>query len=160
MKKIRVIIIFALVVAGILIAGCTSTQAPPPATTLATTQTTVTPSSTGTTAPPFALKDYYLQGKYSFQSESEVRTEHIRVPNGQPWGIEFQVKTLNDDAQYCWFEMKVTNVDTGITDVYGYGRTNGYTNDQYIPRYNGGQYTIEMQGNLVMVNMNIGNRIP
>ena len=161
MKKICVLMIFGLVFAGIIIAGCADTQAPSPAVTTAPTTIMITPTpSTNTTVPPFKLKEFYLQGKYSFQNESGIRTENIRVPNGQPWGIEFLVKPLNDDPQYCWFEMNVTNIDNGYSDTYGYGRTNGYDIDQYIPRYNGGAYKIEMQGNLVSINMNIGNRVP
>lgn len=159
MKKIRVLLILTLVIAGIIVAGCTSPSVPVPATTAPSTPTP-TPSIVNATGPPFTLKDYYIKGNYSFQSETDVRTEQFRVPSGQPWGIEFHVKTLNDDPQYCWFNMNVTNIDTGNSDTYGFGRTNGYVKDQYIPMYNGGVYEIEMTGNLVSVNMNIGDRTP
>ena len=154
------IFILALVIAGIVVAGCTSPPAPLPATTAPPTQAPPPATTVNVTGPLFTLKDFYIQGKYSFQNETDVRTEQIRVPNGQPWGIEFHVKTLSDDPQYCWFNMNVTNIDTGNSDTYGYGRTNGNTNDQYIPRYNGGVYKIEMTGNLVSINLNIGDRTP
>lgn len=159
MKKMSVILILAFVIAGMIVAGCTSPPAPLPAATTLPTSTPV-PVTVNVTGPPFTLSNYYIKGNYSFQSETDVRTEQIRIPNGQPWGIEFHVKTLNDDPQYCWFNMNVTDINTGYSDTYGYGRTNGYVNDQYIPRYNGGVYKIEMTGNLVSVNLNIGNRIP
>ena len=71
------------------------------------------------------MGDHYLQKSYSFQSENDVFTEQFRV-DSPSWGIEFTILPLNDDPQYCWFVMNVTNVDTGQSESYGYGRENGY----------------------------------
>ena len=57
------------------------------------------------------LGDHYLQKSYSFQSESDHYTEKFQVDNSS-WGIDFNILPLNDDPQYCWFRMNVTNVNT------------------------------------------------
>ena len=67
--------------------------------------------------------DHYLKKSYTFQSENDLVTEQFRVDNPS-WGIEFDVTPLNDNINYCWFVMTVTNLDTGNSDTYGYGREN------------------------------------
>ena len=76
------------------------------------------------------------------------------------WGIEFVVHPLQDDVIFSWFEMNVTNMDTGQSDTYGYGRTNGFDLRHLIPKYNTGPYKIEMRGNLVKVDVNVAKRNP
>ncbi len=105
------------------------------------------------------MGDHYLQKSYSFQSENDIFTEQFRV--GQPlWGIEFNVLPLSDDPQYCWFVMNVTNIDTGQSESYGYGRENGFELNHQIPMYTTGPYKIEMKGNRVKVDVNVAKRNP
>ena len=78
------------------------------------------------------MGDHYLQKSYSFQSEKDVFVEQFRVDN-PAWGIEFDLLPLNDNTIYCWFEMKVTNMDTGQTETYGYGREMGLTSNTRSP---------------------------
>jgi hypothetical protein len=154
--KTFVALILPLIVMGVLIAGCLGGQTTP-----ATVPTPVpgTLSPTATQTASFTLGDHYLQKKYSFQSEKDIRTEQIRVDNPS-WGIEFTVIPLNENLQYCWFEMKVTNMNTGQTDTYGYGRENGYELNQRYAMHVTGPYTIEMRGNRVSVDVNIAKRNP
>jgi hypothetical protein len=150
-------LILALVVAGVLISGCTSSPTP----VVTPTPTTVAPISSATTIqqPSFSLGDHYLQKSYSFQSEKDVTTEQIRVDNPS-WGIEFTVIPLNENLQYCWFEMTVTNIDTNQSDTYGYGRDKGFEKYQEYPMYTTGPYKIEMKGNRVKVDLNVAKRNP
>lgn len=150
----------ALVIAGVLIAGCTQSPATatPPATTVSAA------SAPATTAGQFSsvfftLGDHYLQRSYSFQSETDTRTEQFRVDNAS-WGIDFSVLPLNDDLQYCWFEMTVTNIDNGKTETYGFGRTYPTELHQQIPMYVTGPYKIEMKGNRVKVDLTAAKRNP
>ena len=152
---------FVLVIAGVMIAGCTQSPA------------TVTPSSTAVPAASapatttagqsssafFTLGDHYLQKSYSFQSETDTRTEQFRVDNAS-WGIDIQALPLNDDLQYCWFEMTVTNMDNGKTDTYGFGRTYPTELHQQIPMYVTGPYQIDMKGNRVKVDLTAAKRNP
>ena len=147
-----------LVIAGVLIAGCTQG-----------TTTTQTSSPSGTQAASaaaaatphvtFSLGDHYLQKSYSFHDEKNPTTEQFRVDNPS-WGIDFVVLPLNDDPQYCWFEMTVTNMDNGQTETYGFGRTYGYEKHQQIPMYVTGPYKVEMKGNLVKVDVTAAKRNP
>jgi len=120
-------IILPLIIAGVMIAGCTQEPAPsvtPVPAPLATP--TATPAATvPVPQPSFSLGDHYLQKSYSFQSEKDVVVEQVRVDNPS-WGIGFDVLPLNDDLQYCWFEMKITNMDTQQFDIYGFGRDKGF----------------------------------
>ena len=109
--------------------------------------------------PSFAMGDHYLQESYSFQSEKDVVVKEFRVDN-PAWGIEFDVLPLNDNTIYCWFEMKVTNVNTGQTDTYGYGRNNGFDLKNQIPMYTTGPYKLEMTGNRVKVDVTAAKRKP
>jgi len=151
-------VILALVIAGVMVAGCTQSPAAP----VATPAPTSVPTSVAPTVeakPSFAMGDHYLQKSYSFQSESDVRSENFRVDNPS-WGIGFDVLPLNENLQYCWFEMKVTQVDTGHSDTYGYGRSYGYETHQQYPMYITGPYKIEMKGNRVKVDVTAAKRKP
>ena len=157
--KYRLVVIFTLILAGVLIAGCTSpTVSPVTATpTPGTVVTTATP--TPSPQPSFSMGDHYLQKSYTFQSEKDVITEEFRVDNPS-WAIEFDVLPLNDNLQYCWFEMNVTNMDTVHTETYGYGRANGFELKHQIPMYNTGPYKLEMRGNRVKVDVTAAKRNP
>lgn len=151
-------VLIALVLAAVLVGGCTSAPATP-ATTPAPATVAPTTGTTTVQTPSFTLGDHYLQKSYSFQSENDLVTEQFRVDNPS-WGIEFTVLPLNDDLQYCWFVMTVTNIDTGQSDTYGYGRDNGFELDHQIPMYTTGPYKIEMKGNRVKVDVNAAKRNP
>jgi hypothetical protein len=96
---------------------------------------------------------------YSFTSEKDLYTEQFRATN-EPWGIEFTVNPTNEDPQYTWFEIKITQMDTGKTDTFGYGRTYDFEKHQMHPMYNSGPYKVEMKGNRVSVTVNIAKRNP
>ncbi len=154
--KSSIFVILVLVIAGVMVAGCT--QSPAVSATTPVLNTVTTPvSSTGQAKPSFTLGDHYFQKSYSFQSEKDVVNEQFRVDN-PAWGIEFNVLPLNDDTIYCWFEMKVTNVDNGQSQTYGYGRENGFDLKKQIPMYNTGPYKIEMKGNRVKVDVTAAKR--
>ncbi|WAC05175.1 MAG: hypothetical protein OS112_00690 [Methanoregula sp.] len=155
--KSLVPLIAGLIILGALVAGCTGTQnvATPSPTPVPTTS----PTPTQTTS--FTLGASYLSHPtpYSFTSEKDVYTEQFRATN-EPWGIEFTVNPTNEDPQYTWFEMKVTQMDTGKTDTFGYGRTYDFEKHQLHPMYNAGPYKVEMKGNRVSVSVNIAKRNP
>ena len=154
-----VLVALVLIIAGVAIAGCTQNQAHAvtptqvPAGTPAAAATSVVPQ------PSFSLGDHYLQKSYSFQSEKDLYTEQFRVDNPS-WGIDFNVLPLNTDLQYCWFQIKVTNIDNGQSDTYGYGRSYDYMTHQQIPMYTTGPYKIEMSGNRVKVDVTAAKRNP
>jgi hypothetical protein len=163
MSKYSVLIFLALVIAGVMIAGCAQSPAVPDATPALTTSV-ATPVDTpvATTAeikPSFVMGDHYLQESYSFQSEKEIVEKQFRVDN-PAWGIEFDVLPLNDETIYCWFEMKVTNMDNGKSETYGYGRENGFALKNQIPMYTTGPYKLEMKGNRVKVDVTAAKRNP
>ncbi|PKL69570.1 MAG: hypothetical protein CVV30_08435 [Methanomicrobiales archaeon HGW-Methanomicrobiales-1] len=156
--KHSVLVILALLIAGVMVAGCTQSPAAPAATPVPTS--VATPVVTATDAKPsFTMGDHYLQESYSFQSENDVIVKQFRVDN-PAWGIEFDVLPLNDNTIYCWFEMKVTNMDTGHTETYGYGRNNGFDLKNQIPMYTTGPYKLEMKGNRVKVDVTAAKRNP
>lgn len=154
-----VIAAIILVVAGVMIAGCAQNQGT--ATTPASAVTAAAPAAAATAAPQpsFSLGDHYLQKSYSFQSEKDRQSEQFRVDNPS-WGIDITIIPLNDDPQYCWFEMTVTNMDNGQVDTYGYGRTYSYEKHQQFPMYVTGPYKIEMKGNRVKVDVTAAKRNP
>jgi hypothetical protein len=159
--KNRMVIILALIIAGVMIAGCTQNPAPA-ATQVPTPQTppTVSPAATvPVSLPSFSFGDHYLQTSYSFQNEKDAVVEQVRVDNPS-WGVGFDVLPLNDDLQYCWFEMKVTNMDTQQFDIYGYGREKSFEKHQLYPMYTTGPYKIEMKGNRVKVDVTVAKRTP
>ncbi len=153
-----VLLTVVLVIAGVLIAGCTQSQgtaaspAPAPAATAAT-------AATAAPQPSFSLGDHYLQKSYTFQSEKDQYTEQFRVDNPS-WGIDIDVLPLNTDPQYCWFQMTVTNMDTGHTDTFGYGRSFSNETHQQFPMYTTGPYKIDMTGTLVKVDVTAAKRNP
>jgi len=152
-------VVLLLVLAGAFSAGCMGEQPSSSTTTPAAVTTTVSAVTTSAQQVSFTLGDHYLQKSYSFQSESQVVTEQFRVDN-PAWGIEFDILPLNDDLQYCWFEMTVTNIDTGKSQTYGYGRSNGYELKNQIPMYTTGPYKLEMKGNRVKVDVTAAKRNP
>jgi len=158
MMKHSVLVILALIIAGVMVAGCTQGPAAPAAT---PTPTEVpTPVATTVAAKPsFTMGNQYLKESYSFQSENEVIEKQFRV-DSPSWGIEFVVLPLNENTIYCWFEMNVTNIDTGQTDTYGYGRDKGFDLKTQIPMYTTGPYKLEMRGNRVKVDVTAAKRNP
>ena len=157
----RLLAALLLVIAGIMIAGCSQSQGSAAPTAGSGAGTPVAAASAVATTPhaAFSLGDIYLQKSYTFQSDKDVQTEQFRVDDPS-WGIDFVVLPLNDDPQYCWFEMTVTNMDSGRTDTYGFGRTYGYEKHQQFPMYVAGPYKIEMKGNLVKVDVTAAKRNP
>jgi hypothetical protein len=111
------------------------------------------------TQPTLAIGDHYLQKSYPFYSESDQFTEQFRIDNPS-WAVMFTVLPLNDDPQYCWFEMTVTNLDSQKSQTYGFGRTYPYTTYQQYPMYTPGLYKIQMKGNLVKVDLDVAKRLP
>ncbi|MCK9579205.1 MAG: hypothetical protein M0Q92_02000 [Methanoregula sp.] len=156
--KYRVFALFMLVVAATFIAGCT--QSTVPAATPAPTVAAVTTAAT-TVQPAFSLGQAYLNdpGGYTFNSEKDGMTKEFRVDNPS-WGFELKIQPLNEDLQYCWFTMDVTNVDSGNTETYGFGRLYSIDRLQLIPMYKTGPYKITMKGNRVKVWLKAAIREP
>jgi hypothetical protein len=151
-------LLLALIIAGVMIAGCT--REVPDATKMQISPVMPTAMQSPTVRQPsFSFGDQYLQKSYSFQSEKDVYVEQVRVDNPS-WGFGFDVLPLNDDPQYCWFEMNVTNIDTQESDSYGYGRDKGFEKHQKYPMYTTGPYKIEMTGNRVKVDVTLAKRNP
>jgi len=149
-----------LLVLVVISTGCTqgpgfATPVPTAVQTTAVTLTITMPSQ----QPSFSLGDHYLKKSYSFQSEKDVYVEQVRVDNAS-WGIGFDVLPLTDNVTDSWFSMKVTNRDTGQSDMYGYGRTNGFELHHLIPMYTPGPYEIEMKGYRVKVDVTLAKRNP
>jgi hypothetical protein len=152
------LVICTLVLAGVLLAGCTGTQ--PPVATPTPTAAPVTTTLPPTTSPPsFTLGDHYVQKSYALQSETDVRTEEFRVDNPS-WGIGFKVLPLSDDLQSCWFELTVTNMDTNRNETFGYGRDKSFELYQQYPMYTTGPYRITLKGNRVKVDVTAAKRNP
>lgn len=150
-------LITGLIVLGALIAGCTGTQnVAAPAPTAAPTMS-IPPAPTAS----FSMGASYLSHPtpYSFTSDKDIYTEQFRATN-EPWGIEFTVNPTNEDPQYTWFEMKVTQTSTGKTETFGYGRTYDFEKHQLHKMYNGGPYKVEMKGNRVSVKVDIAKLNP
>ena len=154
--KSSIFVILVMVIAGVMVAGCTQSPAVPVSTPASNTIANPIPP-TVQAKPSFILGDHYLQKSYSFQSEKDVVVEQFRVDN-PAWGIGFDILPLNDDTIYCWFEMKVTNMDNGQSQTYGYGRDNGFDLKHQIPMYTTGPYKLEMKGNRVKVDVTAAKR--
>jgi hypothetical protein len=148
--KLSILVILALVIGGVMLAGCTQSPSAPVASPVPTSAATPV-VTTAEAKPSFTMGDHYLQKSYSFQSEKDLVEEQFRVDN-PAWGIEFDVLPLNDNTIYCWFEMKVTNMDTG--------RANGFDLKNQIPMYTTGPYKLEMTGNRVKVDVSAAKRNP
>ena len=158
--KIRIFVILMLIVTVVIIAGCTQAPgpvapAPTPEQTTAVSQTTTIPAP----QPSFTLGDHYLKESYSFQSVKDNYVRDVRVDNAS-WGIGFDVLPLTENLTDSWFTMNVTNRDTGHTETYGYGRTNGFELHHLIPMYTTGPYVIDMRGYLVKVDVILAKRNP
>jgi hypothetical protein len=156
----KYLVICILILAGVLFAGCTNSAQPvaTPAPTTVPATTTVPPPTIA--QPSFSLGDHFIQKSYSFSSEKDLFTEEFRIPQSQPWALKFDVKTLNDDLQYCWFVINVTNMDSQQVEVFGYGRDKSFEKNQIYPIYGYGPYKIEMTGNRVKVYIDIAKRNP
>jgi hypothetical protein len=148
--KYSIVVIFTLILAGVLIAGCTSPTASPVTATPTPTILITTALPTATAQPVFSLGYAYLDkpGGYTFNSENDVIVENFRV-DSQSWGIDYKIQPLNDDLQYCWFEMNVTNLNSEQTETFGYGRQYSIELERTIPMYKEGPYQITMKGNRV-----------
>ena len=151
---------FALILTGVFLAGCTSTP-PPVVTSAPTTVPATTVVAPATPRPSFALVDSYLDepGGYTFNSEKDIVIKNFRV-DIQSWVIDYKIKPLNDDLQYCWFAMNVTNMDNGQTETFGYGRQYSIELEQMVPMYKEGFYNITMTGQGVKVWVKAAKRIP
>ncbi|WP_292424839.1 hypothetical protein [Methanoregula sp.] len=161
MKKYFIPVLF-LVLAGIMVAGCTMGSPGGQSATVTPVPSTGVQETTGVstlTQPTLAIGDHYLQKSYPFYSESDQFTEQFRIDNPS-WAVMFTVLPLNDDPQYCWFEMTVTNLDSQKSQTYGFGRTYPYTTYQQYPMYTTGLYKIEMKGNLVKMDLDVAKRLP
>jgi hypothetical protein len=154
----KYLVICTLIIAGVLFAGCTGTQAPP-ATPAPTAALVTTMAATPTPQPSFSLGDHYLQKSYALQSESEVINEEFRVDNPS-WGIAFDILPLNTDMQACWFELTVTNMDTMHNETFGYGRDKSFELHQQFPMYTTGPYKLTLKGNRVKVDLTAAKRNP
>ena len=159
--KYRVLAALVPVIAGVMIAGCTQNQGAVATPTPATAATETAAAVTAVPLPTFSLGYAYLDkpNGYTFNSEKDVVTEKFRVDNSS-WGIHIKIKPLNDDLQYCWFKMVVTNEDNGRSDTYGYGRDLSIETDQWIPMYTQGPYNVTMTGNRVKVWVTAAKRNP
>ena len=138
--KIRMFFILALLAMAVVIAGCAQIPLPtPPVPALTPEQTTAAlqTTQTSTLQPSFTLGDHYLKKSYAFNDMKDVYIEDIRMDNTS-WGIGFDVLPLTDNVTESWFVMKVTNRDSGQTDLYGYGGAYGYERQHLIPRYTSG----------------------
>ncbi len=152
-------IFLTVILAAAVSAGCLQGLTPgatPPVSPVQTPEVTQIPTIP-VPKPSFSMSDHYLKKTYAFQSEEQIIVEEIRVDNAS-WGIGFDVLPLTDNVIYSWFEMNVTNTDSGHTDIYGYGRTNGFELKHLIPMYNTGPYKIEMRGNRVKVDVVVAKR--
>ena len=152
----------SLILAGVLLAGCTSTQAPPPALTAQTTvPVTMTVVATANPQPVFTLGSHYLEdpGGYQLLTDKDTIVKEFRV-DSPSWGIYFKVLPLNDNPQYCWFVLDVTDVDRNTTESYGYGREHSFELEQWLPMYKEGPYRLTMKGNNVKVWLTAAKRLP
>jgi len=154
--KYSVLALFFLVLATAFIAGCT--QSPPPAAVPVPTAVVTQPAVTVTPQTSFNLGDHFFDKKYSWQDGNEVYSEEFVVPQGQPWGIKYDVTPLNDDLSKCWYEVTVSNINTNHSDSFGFGRSHSSEKSQIYPVYGYGPYKVEMRGNYVKVDMTAAKR--
>jgi hypothetical protein len=154
-------VICMLVLAGVLIAGCTTTPAPTAVTPEPTTVPATPVVQTTSSQPVFTLGSHYLEdpGGYLLLTDNDTIVKEFRV-DSTSWGIYFKVLPLNDNLQYCWFEVDVTNVDMGTTERFGYGRERSLELEQWIPMYREGPYRLTMRGNNVKVWLTAAKRNP
>ena len=150
-----------LLILGVLCTGCI--QGSSPASEVITINQTPVPLATApnealTVTPPIlSLGNQYLQNSYSFVNQSDRVTEQIRIADPS-WAIEFNITPISYNIQDCWFEMKITNLDTHANQTFSWT----YLNDtfQQYPMYTTGSYQIDMTGNLVLVKLDVAKRLP
>ncbi|WP_321505598.1 hypothetical protein [uncultured Methanoregula sp.] len=155
------LVIVMLVLAGVLISGCTQSPIPlvtPPATQVTTPVTTTTVSQ----QPSFTLGDVYFNEPYGYIFSNQTASiERSFIVDNPAWGIDLKVLSLNNESvNNSWFTMDVTNTNTKKTDSFGYGRNFSFTQKQMIPMYNQGPYKITMKGNEVKVWFTVAKRNP
>lgn len=155
--------ICALILAGVLIAGCTELPALPAATP-SPLPVTVTLTTAATTVPPkpvFTLGSPYLEdpGGYRLLTENDTVVKEFRVDEPS-WGIYYKVQPLSDDLRSCWFVVDVTNVDLNSTERFGYGGDLSFEPEQWIPMYKEGPYKLTLNGNYVKVWLTAAKRMP
>lgn len=156
----KYLVICTLILAGVLIAGCTSPQVPPAPPAPTATPVAVTTVTTAIPQPSFEMGDQYLDIKYNFNSPTDIYTEQFIV-DSPSWGIKIEVSPKSDNLESCWFTLNVTDVNTNQTvETFGYGRNYSYENVQLKPMYKRGQYKFEMKGNLVTVQVTAAKRNP
>jgi len=141
--------------------GGTSTPAPTAVTPEPTTVPATPVVQTTSSQPVFTLGSHYLEdpGGYLLLTDNDTIVKEFRV-DSTSWGIYFKVLPLNDNLQYCWFEVDVTNVDMGTTERFGYGRERSLELEQWIPMYREGPYRLTMRGNNVKVWLTAAKRNP
>jgi hypothetical protein len=158
----KYLVICMLILTGILFAGCTGTQAPQLSTPAQTkVPVTITAVTTETPRLVFTLGSRYLEdpGGYRLLTENDTVIKEFRV-DSPSWGVYFKVQPLNDDLQYCWFVVDVTNVDMNTSESFGYGRDHSFESEQWIPMYKEGPYKLTMKGNNVKVWLTAAKRMP
>jgi len=153
-------VILVLFLAGVIIAGCTSEQPPPAATTVPTAAPAVTTLVSPVPQPSFEMGDIYLHNQYNFAKPTDSYTERFFV-DSQSWGIKIEVSPKSDNPESCWFILNVIDVNTnGVMETLGYGGTYPYEKIQLKPMYKPGPYRFEMAGNLVTVQVTAAKRLP
>jgi hypothetical protein len=160
--KYPVLAVFVLMIAVVIIAGCTqgqSTTGTPAAPAPSPAMTASAGTVVATQQPMFTLGVLYLQKSYSFQSEKDAVSEQFYVDDPS-WGIDVVITPLNDDPKNCWFEMTVTNMNTNKVDTIEYGRTSSYETHQQLPMYVTGPYKLDMKGTLTKVDVTAAKRKP
>ena len=110
--KYSVLALFMLVIVAGLIAGCTQNSAPATTAPVGTSAAASPVAVTTAAQPSFTLGDHFFDKKYSWQGGNEVYTEQFMVSQGTPWGIKYDITTLNDDPSKCWYEVTITDVNT------------------------------------------------
>jgi hypothetical protein len=151
-----------LILAGVLLSGCTGIPAPPstPVPTTVVVTTTAVPNETA--RPIFTLGDHYLDdpGGYRLLTDNDTVVKQFRVDNPS-WAIYFKILPLSDNLQSCWFVVNVSKVDfLNSTESFGYGRGQSSDLEQWIPMYQEGPYKLIMNGNNVKVWLTAAKRLP
>ena len=162
MKKYLIAGMF-LILAGVVAAGCTTgstggqnASVTPTLSTGGVRETTV---AVTTTQPPSPLEITISRNPILLTARMSIlpSSSGLMIPPGVSC---LPLLPLNDDPQYCWFEMTVTNLDSQKSQTYGFGRTYAYDTYQQYPMYTTGPYKIEMKGNLVKVDLDVAKRLP
>ena len=156
--KYRVIALFLLVIGAVIIAGCTQSTTPVAP---ATVQATPAPQAAITAEPKatFSIGQEYLHKKYSFSGSNTYPPETLRI-DSDSWAVDYLMNPTSTDSQATWFEITVTDVNSGKSEKFGYGRTYPLDKHQQYPLYKSGSYQVEMKGNLVSVDVTIAKRNP